>query len=87
MLADMIKSKLNGNLQDPDSSKFILLHSPLLEFAELKANKQIHAGGFVRLAYVDDINGTPQFCRSYLPRLRSFEEMASRRLSARLQSR
>jgi len=67
MLADMVLTRLGKNLQNPDSSKLNSLHSPLMEFAELKAKKQIHSGGFVRLAYVDDIDNTPQFCRSYLP--------------------
>ncbi len=67
MLADMILDRLSGNLQNPDSSKFSALHSPLMEFAEFKASQQVRPGGFVRLAYIDDIDNTPQFCRSYLP--------------------
>jgi pimeloyl-ACP methyl ester carboxylesterase len=67
MLADMVLNRLGNNLQNPDSSKLTSLHSPLMEFAEIKSNKQIRAGGFVRLAYIDDIDNTPQFCRSYLP--------------------
>ena len=67
MLADMVLDRLEGNIDNPDSSKFSLLHSPLMEFAELKMQKQIRAGGFVRLAYIDEIDGTAQFCRCYLP--------------------
>jgi len=67
MLADMILNRLGDNLQNPDSSKFAALHSPLMEYAEFKANKQVRPGGFVRLAYIDDIDNTPQFCRCYLP--------------------
>ena len=67
MLADMIKSRLNNNIDKPDSSKFSQLHSPLIEYAEIKSRQQIRAGGFVRLAYVDEVDNTPQFCRSYLP--------------------
>lgn len=67
MLADMILNRLNNNLNNPDSSRFSALHSPLMEFAEMQARKQVRAGGFVRLAYIDDIDNTPQFCRSYLP--------------------
>ncbi len=67
MLADMILNRLNNNLQNPDSTRLAGLHSPLMEFAEMKANKQVRPGGFVRLAYIDDIDNTPQFCRSYLP--------------------
>ncbi len=67
MLADMILNRLGNNLENPDSAKFNSLHSPLMEFAEIKANKQFRPGGFVRMAYIDDIDNTPQFCRSYLP--------------------
>jgi pimeloyl-ACP methyl ester carboxylesterase len=67
MLADMIMNRLGGNLENPDSSKFKDIHSPIMEFSEMKANNQIRPGGFIRLAYIDDIDGTPQFCRVYLP--------------------
>jgi len=67
MLADMILDRLGNNLQNPDSSKFESLHPPLMEFAEVKVNRQVRPGGFVRLAYIDDIDNTPQFCRCYLP--------------------
>jgi predicted esterase len=67
MLADMVLNRLGNNIINPDSSKLTSIHSPLMEFAEIKADKQIRAGGFVRLAYIDDIDNTPQFCRSYLP--------------------
>jgi hypothetical protein len=65
MLADMILNRMGGSLNNPDSAKLNALHSPLMEFAEIKANKQIRAGGFIRLAYIDDIDNAPQFCRSY----------------------
>ena len=68
MLADMVKDRLGGNLQNPDSSKLNSLHSPLMEYAEIKMNKQVHGSGFLRLAYIDEIDNTPQFCRSYLPK-------------------
>ncbi len=67
MLADMILNRLGNNLQNPDSSKLVALHPPLMEFGEIKANAQVRPGGFVRLAYIDDIDNTPQFCRCYLP--------------------
>jgi hypothetical protein len=67
MLSDMILNRLKNDLQHPDSSQLGSLHSPLMEFAEMQADKQIRPGGFVRLAYIDDIDNTPQFCRSYLP--------------------
>ena len=48
------------------------LHSPLMEYEELlleRAGKAggARAGGFVRLAWTDDIDASPQFCRAYLP--------------------
>ncbi len=67
MLADMILDRLGKNLQNPDSSKLAALHAPLMEFAEIGAHKQIRAGGCIRMAYIDDIDHAPQFCRCYLP--------------------
>jgi pimeloyl-ACP methyl ester carboxylesterase len=67
MLADMVLDRLGNNPENPDSAKLSALHSPLMEFAEIKAGNQVRAGGFVRLAYIDEIDNTPQFCRSYLP--------------------
>ena len=67
MLADMVLDRLGNNLQNPDSSRLNALHSPLMEFAEIKAKKQLRPGGFIRMAYIDDIDNTPQFCRCYLP--------------------
>ncbi len=67
MLADMVLCRLDNNLQNPDSSRLASLHPPLIEYAEMQANKQVRPGGFVRMAYIDDVDGTPQFCRCYLP--------------------
>jgi pimeloyl-ACP methyl ester carboxylesterase len=67
MLSDMILDRLGSNLDNPDSAKLASLHSPLMEFAETKENSQVRPGGFVRLAYIDDVDNTPQFCRCYLP--------------------
>ena len=48
------------------------IHSPLMEYDELMLERQGQTGrirpyGFVRLAYRDDVDGSPQFCRAYLP--------------------
>ncbi|MDR3627318.1 MAG: prolyl oligopeptidase family serine peptidase [Ignavibacteriaceae bacterium] len=67
MLADMILFKLGNNLQNPDSAKFATICSPIMEFEESKTNQQIRPGGFVRLAYIDDIDNTPQFCLCFIP--------------------
>ena len=62
MLAEMV-----ANRQQTRSGADLAaqLQSPLMEFAELDTN--VRAGGFVRLAYIDDIDGSAQFCRAYLP--------------------
>jgi poly(3-hydroxybutyrate) depolymerase len=67
MLADKILNRLENNLDNQDSSKLPALYPSLMEFAEIKAKSQIRANGCLRLTYIDDIDNTPQFCRSYLP--------------------
>ena len=67
MLADLLLEKFNNNVYVNDSSKFYWIYNPLMEFAEMNANKQIRPGGFIRLAYIDETDGTPQFCRCYIP--------------------
>jgi len=64
MLADMIRDRESGDA--------LALHSPLMEFAELELERAggtggARASGFVRLAWTDDVDGSPQFCRAYLP--------------------
>jgi enterochelin esterase-like enzyme len=72
MLADMIRARLGNDLDAAPDDAWVSIHSPLLEYEELKQAKAgepgpIHPGGFVRLAYEDEIDGSAQFCRSYLP--------------------
>jgi predicted esterase len=72
MLAEMIHDKLGKNLDKVDSSLISRIYSPLMEFEELKINSKgkrisVRPNGFVRLAYRDEIDNTPQFCRAYLP--------------------
>ncbi|HTU66618.1 MAG TPA: prolyl oligopeptidase family serine peptidase [Steroidobacteraceae bacterium] len=64
MLADMIRDRESGDAA--------ALHSPLMEFAELERERAgltggARGGGFVRLAWTDDIDGSTQYCRAYLP--------------------
>jgi poly(3-hydroxybutyrate) depolymerase len=64
MLADMLRDHAGGDWR--------ALHSPLMEYEELlleRAGKTggLRASGFVRLAWTDDIDGSTQFCRAYLP--------------------
>lgn len=72
ILSELIQDRYGSNLDTVDSSKLGMLYSPLLEYQELKLNKagkkgNIRPNGFVRLAYQDEIDGSPQFCRAYLP--------------------
>ena len=39
----------------------------LLEREEMRLGNAEHANGFVRLAWIDGVDGSPQFCRAYLP--------------------
>lgn len=70
MLATFIEDRLGENLSKADSNDLDVLNSPLMEFEELRMGQfaSARANGFVRLAYTDDIDATPQFCRAYLPR-------------------
>ena len=64
MLADMLRDRSGGDWR--------ALHSPLMEYEELLLERATQTGGarasgFVRLAWTDDIDGSTQFCRAYLP--------------------
>ncbi|HEY4788662.1 MAG TPA: prolyl oligopeptidase family serine peptidase, partial [Bacteroidales bacterium] len=67
MLADFVKDQLGNNFSTRDAYKISVIHPLLMEYAEMKAGSQIRPGGFIRLAYTDEIDGTPQFCRCYIP--------------------
>lgn len=43
------------------------IHSVLTEYAELKGSAAVRPHGFVRLAWRDEIDGSAQFARAYLP--------------------
>ncbi|MBO9559920.1 MAG: prolyl oligopeptidase family serine peptidase [Caulobacter sp.] len=45
------------------------VHSALMEAAEMRMGPKaaLHASGFVRLAWIDPLDGSAQFCRAYLP--------------------
>ncbi len=72
MLADMVRDRLGEKLDAIPGNPWWAIHSPLMEYEELK---QLESGGpgpirpygFVRLAYRDEVDGSPQFCRAYLP--------------------
>jgi predicted esterase len=72
MLSEMLIDRFGEDLSKIDSSKMETLYSPLMEYEELTITKEgkngsVRKNGFVRLAYIDEIDNTPQFCRAYLP--------------------
>ena len=72
LLATMVRERLGDNpLAAPDDS-WPLVHSALMEYDELQQKVVGKPGpvrpyGFVRLAYTDEVDGSTQFCRAYLP--------------------
>ena len=72
MLGELLTLRLKFNPDKIDSSIIEKLYSPLMEYEELLLdeagkNGSVHASGFVRLTYIDPVDNTPQFCRSYIP--------------------
>ena len=72
MLAEMVNDRLGGKLDGVTQRELERIYSPLMEFAELQQTEKskagnIRPGGFVRLAYRDEIDDSPQLCRAYLP--------------------
>jgi dienelactone hydrolase len=72
MLAEMVLDRLQGKLDSLDHAPLPTLYTILMEFQELEQQRKggpgpVHSSGFVRLAYQDDIDGSTQFCRAYLP--------------------
>lgn len=72
MLASLAKDRLGGAIESASRASWPLVHSPLMEFEELQLETQgrparVRSSGFVRIAYNDEIDGSTQFCRAYLP--------------------
>jgi predicted esterase len=72
MLAAMAKDRLGGSADKATPASWRLVHSPLMEFEELELEARgrtgrVRGGGFVRLAYTDEVDGSTQFCRAFLP--------------------
>jgi dienelactone hydrolase len=72
MLVEMVEDRLGMKLSEARGNPWTRIHSPLMEFEEImleRAGKtgRVRAGGFVRLAWRDETDDTPQYCRAYLP--------------------
>ncbi len=72
MLGAMVEDRLGGAVESASPSAWRLVHSPLMEYEELEMEARgrtarERSGGFVRLAYTDEIDGSTQFCRAFLP--------------------
>ncbi len=68
----MVEDRLGGKLGEASGNPWWKIHSPLMEYDELMLERSGQTGrirpyGFVRLAYRDEVDGSPQFCRAYLP--------------------
>lgn len=72
MLADMVLDRLGKDGLKVTGNPWWAIHAPLMEFEEMKLEAQgkqaiARPYGFLRLAYRDEVDGSPQFCRVYLP--------------------
>jgi len=72
LLAQIVRDRTNGRLDAALPGLPAHIHSPLLEYEEIQLDRahgvgSLRPGGFVRLGYVDEVDGSVQFCRAYLP--------------------
>ncbi len=72
MLSDLVLDRAGGDVAKAGPEALRRTHAAVFESAELdleSAGKtgRIHGHGFVRLAWADDVDGSVQFCRAYLP--------------------
>jgi dienelactone hydrolase len=72
MLANMVDDRLGVKLAEAKGNPWLAIHSALMEYDELMLERAGKTGrvreyGFVRLAWIDDTDATPQYCRAYLP--------------------
>jgi dienelactone hydrolase len=68
MLGDLVTDRAGADLSRIGSA-WGPVHSALMEAAEMELGPAAAArsSGFVRLAWIDPIDGSTQFCRAYLP--------------------
>jgi dienelactone hydrolase len=72
MLVNMVEDRVGGKLAEASGNPWRSIHSPLMEYEELKLERSGQTGrirpfGFVRIGWIDEIDGSAQFCRAYLP--------------------
>jgi len=67
LLADLVKDRLGADVGSAKNELLPLAYPALMEYAELQQRCAERPNGFVRLAYRDDVDDSPQFCRVYLP--------------------
>ena len=72
MLVQMVEDRLGSKLAEAKGNPWWRIHSPLMEFDELMLERKgltgrVRPHGFVRLAYRDEVDGSPQYARAYLP--------------------
>jgi hypothetical protein len=73
MLGDMVLDRLGAEGLAITGNPWWVIHSPLMEYAELKQEAagneraRLRPHGFYRLAWRDEVDGSPQFARAYLP--------------------
>ncbi|MGA9119835.1 MAG: prolyl oligopeptidase family serine peptidase [Bacteroidota bacterium] len=72
MLAEMVEDRLGCKLGELKGNPWRKVHSPLMEYDEMMLERngltgRIRPYGFVRMAYRDEVDGSPQYCRAYLP--------------------
>ena len=71
MLAEMVEDRLGCKLSEVKGNPWRKVHSPLMEYDEIMLERKglvgrIRPYGFVRMAYRDEVDGSPQFCRAVL---------------------
>src|SRR6185437_11411656 len=67
-----VEDRLGSKIGEAEGNPWWKLHSPLMEFEEVTLERRglcgrIRPSGFIRLAYSDQVDGSVQFCRVYLP--------------------
>ena len=72
MLASMVDDRLGVKVAEATRDDWRAIHPALMEYAELKLERSGKVGrvrphGFVRLAWMDETDHSPQYCRAYLP--------------------